>query len=261
MADVKLLPCRCGGKPTLHENAEHWFRVACPECASSTIWRSRKKAIAEWNAANAPAPVEPALASPGVTAGASVAANAPEPVDVASSFRGFAYFARPYKEAPDALFEGDVEMIATKFTEAADLIASLSAQVKSLAWEIDNPETGWRVRVERAEDDAWRKNEAVFSFYMREIDAESDLAAEREAHQATKRERDEAINNSAAAQIDADTNGTFRKIAEPNARKMREALSDLVEAATAEFNEKGAGGYALARLTDARTALQENNNG
>lgn len=68
MTDVKLLPCLCGGKPTLHENAEHRFRVACPECASSTIWRLRKKAIAKWNAVNAPSPVEPALASPGVTA-------------------------------------------------------------------------------------------------------------------------------------------------------------------------------------------------
>lgn len=71
MADVKLLPCRCGGKPVLYENAEHWFRVACPECASSTIWRSRGNAIAKWNAGNAPASVEPASTSPGVTAGAS----------------------------------------------------------------------------------------------------------------------------------------------------------------------------------------------
>ena len=34
-----------------------------------------------------------------------------------------------------------------------------------------------------------------------------------------------------------------------------EALRGLIEACTAEFNEKGAGGYALARLSDARTAL------
>lgn len=35
----------------------------------------------------------------------------------------------------------------------------------------------------------------------------------------------------------------------------REALAGLIEAATAEFNEKGAGGFALARLSDARKAL------
>lgn len=36
---------------------------------------------------------------------------------------------------------------------------------------------------------------------------------------------------------------------------MREALRGLVEAVTAEVNEKGAGGYLLARLSDARAAL------
>lgn len=34
-----------------------------------------------------------------------------------------------------------------------------------------------------------------------------------------------------------------------------QALRDLVNACTAEFNEKGAGGYALARLSDAKAAL------
>ena len=37
--------------------------------------------------------------------------------------------------------------------------------------------------------------------------------------------------------------------------ELAEALRGLIEACTAEFNEKGAGGYALARLSDARTAL------
>ena len=36
-----------------------------------------------------------------------------------------------------------------------------------------------------------------------------------------------------------------------------EALRDLVEAATTEFNGKGASGYALARLSDARAALRK----
>lgn len=34
-----------------------------------------------------------------------------------------------------------------------------------------------------------------------------------------------------------------------------DTLADLIEASTAEVNEKGAGGFLLARLTDARTAL------
>lgn len=37
---------------------------------------------------------------------------------------------------------------------------------------------------------------------------------------------------------------------------MAEALSGLVEAVTAEVNEKGGGGYLLARLSDARDALK-----
>lgn len=37
--------------------------------------------------------------------------------------------------------------------------------------------------------------------------------------------------------------------------RLREALSGLVEAATVEVNEKGAGGFMLARLSDAQTAL------
>ena len=37
--------------------------------------------------------------------------------------------------------------------------------------------------------------------------------------------------------------------------RLREALTELVEAVTTEVNEKGAGGYMLARLSDARFAL------
>ena len=37
--------------------------------------------------------------------------------------------------------------------------------------------------------------------------------------------------------------------------RMRKALGELANACAVEFNEKGAGGYALARLTDARLAL------
>lgn len=37
--------------------------------------------------------------------------------------------------------------------------------------------------------------------------------------------------------------------------RLREALTELVEAATAEANEKGCGGYLGARLSDARAAL------
>jgi hypothetical protein len=37
--------------------------------------------------------------------------------------------------------------------------------------------------------------------------------------------------------------------------ELLEALSDLADACTLEFNEKGAGGYALARLKDARAAI------
>ena len=119
--------------------------------------------------------------------------------------------------------------------EAASRITSLSDQVKSLAWEIDNPETGWRVRVERAEDDAWRKNEAVFSFYMREIDAERALAVEREAHHRDVRQFSELADAQrrraeAAEQAHA---GTFDLLterramladAESRAVRMREAL-------------------------------------
>jgi hypothetical protein len=38
--------------------------------------------------------------------------------------------------------------------------------------------------------------------------------------------------------------------------RLRAALSGLVEAVTAEVNEKGGGGYILARLSDARAALE-----
>ena len=41
----------------------------------------------------------------------------------------------------------------------------------------------------------------------------------------------------------------------PDQTALREALAELVEAVTVEVNEKGAGGYLLARLTDARAAL------
>lgn len=37
---------------------------------------------------------------------------------------------------------------------------------------------------------------------------------------------------------------------------MRQALAGLVEAVTAEVNEKGGGGYLLARLSDARDMLK-----
>jgi hypothetical protein len=43
------------------------------------------------------------------------------------------------------------------------------------------------------------------------------------------------------------------------ALRVQEAAPDFVAAVTAEFNEKGAGGYALARLHDMRTALQQSN--
>lgn len=39
------------------------------------------------------------------------------------------------------------------------------------------------------------------------------------------------------------------------APELFEALANMVEAAEAEANEKGAGGYLLARLTDARAAI------
>jgi len=99
--------------------------------------------------------------------------------------------------------------------------ASLAAQVKSLAWEIDNPETGWRVRVEHAEDDAWRKNEAVFSFYMREIDAERALTVEREAHHRDVRQFSEL----------ADAQRRRAEAAEADVRKMREALEPFAKIA------------------------------
>jgi len=41
--------------------------------------------------------------------------------------------------------------------------------------------------------------------------------------------------------------------------RLRETMRGLIEGSTAEFNEKGAGGYALARLSDAREALGEKN--
>jgi hypothetical protein len=40
--------------------------------------------------------------------------------------------------------------------------------------------------------------------------------------------------------------------------RLKEALSGLIEGATAEFNEKGAGGFALARLSDARNVVTPN---
>ena len=40
-----------------------------------------------------------------------------------------------------------------------------------------------------------------------------------------------------------------------SAPALLQVLSDLVEASAAEANEKGAGGYLLARLSDARTAI------
>ena len=41
----------------------------------------------------------------------------------------------------------------------------------------------------------------------------------------------------------------------PAVTELVKALEGLIVGATAEFNEKGAGGYALARLSDARSAL------
>jgi hypothetical protein len=40
--------------------------------------------------------------------------------------------------------------------------------------------------------------------------------------------------------------------------RLREALNDLIIAATCEVNEKGAGGFLLARLSDAKSVLPPN---
>lgn len=42
---------------------------------------------------------------------------------------------------------------------------------------------------------------------------------------------------------------------DPFAEELAKALEGLINAAIAEVNERGAGGYMLARLSDARTAL------
>jgi hypothetical protein len=129
---------------------------------------------------------------------------------------------------------------------AQDIIGAHKAEIDRLRAELAQ----WKRRAEHAEMlngtyDALNQLRATGELSRRDAEEITRLRAE----------LDIATNH---AKI-ADSRDAFRtreteRQAEQIAR-LREALQELVEAATAEFNEKGAGGYALARLSDARAEL------
>ena len=110
-----------------------------------------------------------------------------------------------------------------------------------------------------------------------EIERAEEIGVLRTAHHAGKAlaEKDEEIDSLRARLAEAEKNYTRSEddrnevvrgrvklrdsleAAESRVRELEKVLGEMTEAVTQEVNEKGGGGFVLARLSDARAALKE----
>lgn len=138
----------------------------------------------------------------------------------------------------------------------------------------DERERGWLVELKSSvfttprymraiyEDENWTKDANHALRFARKKDAEAVIFEMRwtEAFASEHIWDDGRRNNLETVQHDNLTPAPARP-AEGQVERVADALADLIEAVTAEVNEKGGGGYILARLSDARAALAAHRGG